>query len=426
MTRRHRRATRRAKYWKIIPLVMRTVAAELRAAGEMPAPAHFGLLSILSASARGCSRELAAMQGVSLPTMSNSISAMVERGWVRRTAPRRRSARRDDRGDQRRARPRSTAWAAAREAHLADVLAPLDLARPQAAAGRPRRAAEGLRRRAGVRRAQGATNRGEAKVVFTVDCQKGSYDRHDIGSRRTLRLRPKASRRARRRGDLFAARDLRGCRGAPAMARRGASWSGHRRGRHLGVHVDRRRPAGDARSADRAMDAMKSCGRHPSRRTIARQIAIVAALRPHRAGGSAGRASRSSRSSIAGLAIVVFNAIMGGDATFKQVFAVVAHSGVIITVQQLFALPLAYVRESLSSTTNLAVFAPFLDETLVRRARAGLDRSLHDLVDRQPRDRPRRALQAAAPRPIAHQRSSRSTSRSGSSSRPFKPALAGA
>ena len=71
---------------KIIPLVMRTVAAELRAAGELPAPAHFGLLTMLSAQPRTLS-ELAALQGVSLPTMSNSISAMVQRGWVRRTAP---------------------------------------------------------------------------------------------------------------------------------------------------------------------------------------------------------------------------------------------------------------------------------------------------------------------------------------------------
>ncbi len=31
--------------------------------------------------------DLASLQGVSLPTMSNSISAMVERGWVRREAP---------------------------------------------------------------------------------------------------------------------------------------------------------------------------------------------------------------------------------------------------------------------------------------------------------------------------------------------------
>src|SRR3979409_1448167 len=72
---------------EIIPLVMRTVAAELRAAGELPAPAHFGLLSLLtSKSGPGTGSELAALQGVSLPTMSNTISAMVGRGWVRRAA----------------------------------------------------------------------------------------------------------------------------------------------------------------------------------------------------------------------------------------------------------------------------------------------------------------------------------------------------
>lgn len=65
---------------------------------------------------------------------------------------------------------------------------------------------------------------------------------------------------------------------------------------------------------------------------------------------------------IAGLAFATFNAIMGGDATYKQVFAVVAHSGVIVTVQQLFGLPLAYAREKMTSTTNLAVFTPFLDD----------------------------------------------------------------
>jgi DNA-binding MarR family transcriptional regulator len=71
---------------KIVPQVMRTIAAELRAAGELPAPAHFGLLSLLSIQPRSLT-ELAAHQGVSLPTMSNSVTALVERGWVRRTAP---------------------------------------------------------------------------------------------------------------------------------------------------------------------------------------------------------------------------------------------------------------------------------------------------------------------------------------------------
>jgi len=110
---------------EIIPLVMRTVAAELRAAGEMSAPAHFGLLSILTVRPRMLT-DLASLQGVSLPTMSNSISAMAERGWVRRAAPD---------GDRRVVMIEVTAPGRAAlervsrsaEAHLAEVLAPLDV-----------------------------------------------------------------------------------------------------------------------------------------------------------------------------------------------------------------------------------------------------------------------------------------------------------
>jgi hypothetical protein len=65
---------------------------------------------------------------------------------------------------------------------------------------------------------------------------------------------------------------------------------------------------------------------------------------------------------VAGLAFAVFNAALGGNATFKQVYAIVVHSGAILIVQTLFVLPLAYARESLAGTTNLAVFFPFLDE----------------------------------------------------------------
>ena len=66
---------------------------------------------------------------------------------------------------------------------------------------------------------------------------------------------------------------------------------------------------------------------------------------------------------IAGILLGIFNALLGGDAKFKQVFAVVCHSGVVISLAQIFGLPLAYARESLSSATNLAVFLPFLDES---------------------------------------------------------------
>src|SRR5258707_15784413 len=134
---------------------MRTVAAELRAAGELPAPAHFGLLTMLSVQPRTLS-ELANLQGVSLPTMSNSISAMVQRGWARRTAPPK-----DRRVVIIEVTPTGKAAVErvgrAAEAHLAVILAPLDVASrrrlraglgvlrqvfsdaPSPASGRPRR-----------------------------------------------------------------------------------------------------------------------------------------------------------------------------------------------------------------------------------------------------------------------------------------------
>jgi DNA-binding MarR family transcriptional regulator len=71
---------------RIVPLVMRTIAAELRAGGDLPAPAHFGLLTMLGRQPRTLT-ELASLQGVSLPTMSNSISTLVQRGWVKRNSP---------------------------------------------------------------------------------------------------------------------------------------------------------------------------------------------------------------------------------------------------------------------------------------------------------------------------------------------------
>jgi len=109
---------------EIIPLVMRTVAAELRAGGELPAPAHFGLLPILVEHSRTLT-ELATLHGVSLPTMSSSITAMAERGWVRRAAPEtdRRVVMIEVTPTGRSALDRVARCA---EAHLADVLAPLD------------------------------------------------------------------------------------------------------------------------------------------------------------------------------------------------------------------------------------------------------------------------------------------------------------
>ena len=108
-----------------MPLVMRTVAAELRFAGELPAPAHFPLLMMLAEQPRTMT-ELANLRGVSLPTMSNSITALVQHGWARRSAPEndRRTVVIEVTSSGRAALDRVGRCA---EGHLADALAPLDL-----------------------------------------------------------------------------------------------------------------------------------------------------------------------------------------------------------------------------------------------------------------------------------------------------------
>lgn len=110
----------------LMPLVMQTVAAGLRSAGELPAPGHFGLLMLLSERGRTLT-ELAARRGVSLPTMSNSVTALVQRGWIRRSAPGhdRRTVLLEVTASGRGALDRVGRFA---EAQLSEVLAPLDAA----------------------------------------------------------------------------------------------------------------------------------------------------------------------------------------------------------------------------------------------------------------------------------------------------------
>jgi hypothetical protein len=64
----------------------------------------------------------------------------------------------------------------------------------------------------------------------------------------------------------------------------------------------------------------------------------------------------------AGLLLAVFTAILGGGATYRQVFAMVSHSMIIGAIQQVFSLPIMYGRADMTSPTKLSVFFPMLDE----------------------------------------------------------------
>ena len=77
---------------------------------------------------------------------------------------------------------------------------------------------------------------------------------------------------------------------------------------------------------------------------------------------------------VAGVLFGIFSAGLGGEATFRHVFSIVAHSGVVLILSLLFVLPLDYARGTLASPTSLAVFAPVLDEnTFAARLLGSID-----------------------------------------------------
>ena len=64
-----------------------------------------------------------------------------------------------------------------------------------------------------------------------------------------------------------------------------------------------------------------------------------------------------------GILYAIFNALMGGSATFKQVMAVVAHSQIISALAFLVTTPINYVKGTMTGATNLGVLFPMLDES---------------------------------------------------------------
>jgi hypothetical protein len=70
---------------------------------------------------------------------------------------------------------------------------------------------------------------------------------------------------------------------------------------------------------------------------------------------------------IAGVLLLIFSTLMGGSASFKQVWAVLAHSGVVSMLQGIITAALLLMGAPTSGTNppgaNLAIFVPMLEET---------------------------------------------------------------
>jgi DNA-binding MarR family transcriptional regulator len=67
----------------LLPLLMRSMAADMRRQGCVLPPTHFALPAMLARRPRTMG-ELAERMGVSAPTMSHLIATLAERGWVTR------------------------------------------------------------------------------------------------------------------------------------------------------------------------------------------------------------------------------------------------------------------------------------------------------------------------------------------------------
>lgn len=65
---------------------------------------------------------------------------------------------------------------------------------------------------------------------------------------------------------------------------------------------------------------------------------------------------------VSGILFAVFNALMGGTATFKQLLSVVAHSQFVMALALLVSMPINYMKGTMTGATSLAVLAPMLDE----------------------------------------------------------------
>ncbi len=67
----------------LMPMIERTVSSELRRGSQYVTPSHLGLLAALTRGPSTLSG-LSEILAVSLPTMSNSVTTFVERGWAKR------------------------------------------------------------------------------------------------------------------------------------------------------------------------------------------------------------------------------------------------------------------------------------------------------------------------------------------------------
>jgi hypothetical protein len=119
--------------------------------------------------------------------------------------------------------------------------------------------------------------------------------------------------------------------------------------------------AGRQAALDQQVQQMQSFGMEVSDQMYER-LQQGAARMPYTTGISVLVVSPIFAVIIAGILFAIFNAALGGEASFKQVFSVLVHAGVISAVSALFSGIVNYFRNGTGSVANLGALLPMLPE----------------------------------------------------------------
>ena len=119
--------------------------------------------------------------------------------------------------------------------------------------------------------------------------------------------------------------------------------------------------AGRQAAIDKQVSQMQSFGMQVNDEMYSR-MEKQSAIMPYTTAGSIIFISPIIVSILAGISFAIFNAALGGEARFKQVFSVVTHAGVVSSLGAVFGGVVNYFRQRMDSVTTLGSLFPMLSE----------------------------------------------------------------
>jgi hypothetical protein len=119
--------------------------------------------------------------------------------------------------------------------------------------------------------------------------------------------------------------------------------------------------AGRQSAIDQQVETMKSFGMEVNDQMYA-QLEKRSQMMPYTTGGGVLVISPIFAVIIAGILFAIFNAALGGEASFKQVFTVLVHAGAVSALSTVFSGIVNYFRGGVGSAANLGTLLPMLPE----------------------------------------------------------------